>query len=189
MVIYNWELLVINYENGNIKILNDQTNIIKNSREENKNISIFEKAMKYGFLSNKYESGITEKQLKELYENTTGVDKNNVWIGTINNLYNSWEECLADVKKSNLLNANTLKGRIYKGSNSQGKATLNFIDDSRVEIDYTNSNNSETIKKICDYEIYGDAIEIQEDDDGKYTYYIEETGSIEYKYIFLDEVK
>ena len=185
----NWELLVINYENGNIKILNDQTNIIKNSREENKNISIFEKAMKYVFLSNKYESGITEKQLKELYENTTGVDKNNVWIGTINNLYNSWEECLADVKKSNLLNANTLKGRIYKGSNSQGKATLNFIDDSRVEIDYTNSNNSETIKKICDYEIYGDAIEIQEDDDGKYTYYIEETGSIEYKYIFLDEVK
>ena len=172
------ELLVINYDNGNIKILNDQTNKIKTSREEDKKLSIFEKAIKYGLLSNKYESGITEKQLKELYENTTGFDENNIWIGSINIFYNSLEECMEDLRQANLLIENNLKGKTYKDEDEL--IILHFIDDDTLEI-----NNQDKYK----YEFSGESFEIIYGEDNSHLFWITDDGKIEYYNLFLEEVK
>lgn len=170
----SWELLVINYDNGNIKILNDQTNRIKTSREEDKNLSKFEKAMKYGWISNEYKDGISKKQLKDLYDS-----------GNLQVLYGSWEECLEDVKKANLLTANTLSGKTYKGNHSYyGTITLTFIDDSTVKIDYS---NSEPTNK-CNYVLYGKTIEISEEDGASY-YEMLDNGTIEFNGTVFTEVK
>lgn len=158
-----YEILIISYTNGNIKILNNQTINIKNSREEFKAMSSLEKARQFYSIS---DDGKLERDLKNLYDNYY-----------LCLFYDSWEECLEDFRKANLIIENNLKGKTYK--NKDGSIILKFIDNDTVQI-----NNQDKYK----YEFYAYSFEIiYGETDSKYFYFTED-GRIEYYNEFLEEV-
>lgn len=157
-----YEILIVSYTNGNIKIINDQTINIKNSREEFKTLTTIEKAKRLCSID---DSGEDESHLRKLYD------------GTLCLFYDSWEDCLEDFRQAHILIENTLKGKTYK--NKDGSIILKFIDNDTVQI-----NNQDKYK----YEFYADGFEIIYGETGSKYFYFTEDGSIEYYNEFLEEV-
>lgn len=158
-----YEILIVSYTNGNIKIINDQTISIKNTREEFKTLTSIEKAKRLCSIDDR---GEDESHLKQLY------------AGTLYLFYDSWEDCLEDFRKANLLIENKLKGKTYK--NEDSTITLKFIDDNTLEI-----NN----QAKYEYEFYGDSFEIIYGETDSHLCWIREDGKIDYYNEFLAEVK